>query len=341
MDSRGEGQSRVRVVVYSTYSFERTAWEQVLQETSITDQIEVSYISACLVESTAPLCANAKAVVLFAGDSSHDEKVLNLLRDNGVKLILLRYAGKSAVNDRAARRLGISVAQVSSTRARTAVAEYVVTLILNLHRQVMVLGSRAKSGNLVRIAPRQEVLIKRTVGLLGTDKVGCDVGRILRRIGCQVLAFDVIESQEAHDEGVKYVDMERLLKQSDIISLHVPPVTNTRHLINESTLARCKRGVHIINTGSLELIDLQALISSISSGQVGGFAADLFDGTTAPLFGGDPGLLTRNIQLAKLKSLPNVLLTAHQSSLTPEGQCEIVRTVINLLKGAMRSGVFN
>ncbi len=310
--------------------------ELTLEECGLAQHFKFTYVAARLDEMTATLSDGAKAVVLFAGDSSNKKAVLKVLRDNGVKLIVLRYAGRTTMDEMTANQYGIKVKQVVSNRASMAVAEFVVSLILGLQRQMVLLAARCRSGILHTLSSNQQpVLTQRTVGVIGTDKVGCQVVRILRRIGCKVLAFDVIEAAQVRADGAKYVTFDRLLEQSDIISLHVPPAPKVKHIINEAELSRCKHGVHIINTAYLNLINLEALVEALETGRVGGFAADLFDANTVPMFRPcDEGTTTRregNLHLANLKQMPNVIITAHQSTVTRKAQKETSLSIANIL----------
>lgn len=330
--------SRTQVVMYSAHSLERTAMEETISEVGLGNQIKLTYVTARLDEVTAELSANAKAVILFTGDSIHKKSILKKLRDNGVKLIVLRYAGRAAVDEKTANEFGIQLKQViSTTRSSNAVAEYVISLILALQKQMVVMAARSKCANLnspnSNIHP---VLSNRTIGVIGTDKVGCHVIRILRKIGCKVLAFDVIESNQVREVGAKYVAFERLLEQSDVITFHIPNAPKVKHIINDVELGRCKPGVHIVNTSYLHLVNLDALLRGLENGRVGGFAADLFDGITAPLFRPDEfhNQATRsasNFHLTKLKQRQNVIITAHQSTMTLSAQKEIAADVANIL----------
>lgn len=325
---------RLRVVMYSALPFERVAWKQALEETSVGSHFDIRYVTARLDCTTAPLSEGAKIVVLFASDYSHDPAVLRALKLNGVELALFRYAGKASIETKVAKEVGLRIAQVSSTRARKAVAEYVITLILALQRNILLFAARTKNGSFnARYASTQRVLVERTVGIMGTDKVGCQVIKILRRIGCRIVAFDVLESPEAKKENVEYVELVELLKMSDVISMHIPLEEHTRHIMNKAVFNQCKHGVHIINTGNLDLVDLNALVDAMDSGKVGGFAADIYDGSTSHLFrDSSHEEETSNIPLAQLKSRRNVMLTAHQSVSTPLGQIEIARSAVQILK---------
>jgi len=134
--------ARLRVVMYSALPFERVAWAQALDETSVGLHFDITYVTARLDCSTAPLSTGAKIVVLFASDCTHETAVLEALKENGVELVLFRYAGKASIETKVAHSIGLRIAQVSSTRARKAVAEYVITLMLGLQRNILLFAAR-------------------------------------------------------------------------------------------------------------------------------------------------------------------------------------------------------
>lgn len=308
--------------------------EQTLIELGVAEHFKVTYTSAKLDDSTVALCMNANAVVLFADDSVHDRRVLRKLRDNGVSLIVLRYTGRESVNEKIAMRFGLIVKQVSPNCVVNTVAEHVVSMIYWLHYKMSKTSTDSTAGffqpSNFSVRPP---LSNRTLGVIGTDKVSCQVVRIMTKLGCKVLAYDVVENEQVIADGGKYVTLSRLLERSDIISLHVPQVRNMKNLISTDELARCKYGVDIVNVSNFTVIDINALYNALISGRVSGFAADILDDITAPYFRLDQkqSATTPDIRLDQLKNLHNVSITAHQSTATLRAQKEIAAAVVDAL----------
>jgi D-lactate dehydrogenase len=173
----------------------------------------------------------------------------------------------------------------------------------------------------------------KTVGIIGTGKIGCVAAQIFRGFGTEVLAHDPFPASDwAVTHGIRYVDLDTLLAASDIISLHVPLLPETHHLLNEQTLARMKPGVFIINTSRGKLIDTRALIAALKVGHVGGVALDVYEEEQGVFFEDLSGQVLQDDELCRLLTFPNVLITAHQAFLTREALGEIARvTTTNVL----------
>lgn len=320
---------RMRVVLFSATTYEISAFERQLKEAPhLSASLDVVYVPTQLERGTVSLTSGAESVCLCATDYA-DSQLMQALYRYGVRLIVLRYVGYSNVDVDSARQLGIIVAN-APPYAATSIAEYTVTLMLALNRKVHIANNRVRDGNFTTDGLIGFDISGRTVGIIGTNKVGEIVTRIMRGFGCRVLAYDMTESQEVIGNGGRYVSLRRLLASSDILSIHAPLVSGTYHMIRTDTLAWCKRGVHIINTSRGGLIDVKAIIDALCTGQVGGFAMDIHGGEYSVFYrdlvndSGDP-------DFRLLKSLPNVLITGHQAPMTTNGLATVAKCTIKTL----------
>ncbi len=312
-------------------SFEQRAFESVLGKIPKSEiMFDVDFVTARLDPSTAALASGAAALCLFARDRA-DAALLRVLHGHGVRLLALRYIGEPAFDARVAADFGIRVTRVPAT-APASVAEYAVTLMLFLGRRVHFAANRVREGNLALQRGLVGVdMADRVVGVVGTGEVGARVASILRGFECTVLAFDTIEDARVKAAGAKYVDLDRLLAESDVLTLHVPLVPGTRNIINEHSLSQCKKGVHIVNISRAGLIDLKALVSALRSRRVGAVGMDVFEGKANPFLqdesedGVDP-------DFEMLKSMPNVIVTGHQAALTENALIEVAKLTIQTLK---------
>ncbi|MCC6735426.1 MAG: 2-hydroxyacid dehydrogenase [Bauldia sp.] len=286
--------------------------------------------------ATAALAAGAEAVCLFVNDQA-DEKVLGALRQEGIRLAVLRCAGYDNVDLGAARRCGIAVARVPSYSPH-AVAEHAVGLMLALDRKIHRAYNRVREGNFSLDGLLGFNLHGRTVGIIGTGGIGSVVARILIGFGCVVIAQDPVPVAELEAIGVAYVDREALFARSDIVTLHCPLNAETRHLVNAELLAQAKRGFMLVNTGRGALIDTRAVIAALKHGQIGQLALDVYEGEAGLFFEDMSGEMIRDDVFARLLTFPNVLITGHQAFFTEEALTAIAATTIGNIDAFVRTG---
>ena len=222
---------------------------------------------------------------------------------------------------------GIRVARVPEY-SPYAVAEHAVTLILSLNRKIHRAYNRVREGNFSLDGLVGFDLHKKIVGIVGTGKIGSVLANILRGFGCIVLAYDHNPSPDLVSAGVQYVSLEELLISADIISLHLPLIPETRHLIDAKALSLTKKGVMLINTGRGALIDTSALITFLKTGHVGYAGLDVYEEEEGIFFENLSGQIIQDDQLALLLMFPNVLLTSHQAFLTEEALKNIAQTTL-------------
>ena len=285
-----------------------------------------------LSAETAGAAKGADAVCVFVNDHA-DAACLEKLKQFGVRLVALRCAGYNNVDVNAAKKLGLPVVRVPAYSPH-AVAEHAVALLLALNRRIHRAYNRVRELNFSLVGLVGTNVHRKTVGIVGTGRIGKIAAQIFRGFDANVLAFDPLPSPDwAATCGVRYTDLPALLGASDMITLHLPLLPETKHLINAQTLAQMKRGVILVNTSRGKLLDTRALIHALKSGQVGGVALDVYEEEEGIFFQDLSGQVLQDDVLSRLLTFPNVLITSHQGFLTKEGLSEIARvTVENILK---------
>jgi len=317
----------MRVAIFDTHKYDQIALEASNAQFGHT----LHFIEPRLTEKTAKLAAGFPAVCSFVNDRLNEE-TLRLLHEGGVRMIALRSAGFNHVDLAAAQNLGIAVARVPEY-SPYAVAEHAVALILALNRKVHRSFNRVREFNFSLDGLVGFDLHGKTVGVVGTGRIGAVFARIMRGFGCRVLACDERpDANLARDEKFDYVSMQRLLSESDIISLHVPLTPATRHLLDTEAFACMRRGVMLINTSRGALIETKALITALKSGVIGYAGLDVYEEEEGVFFQdlSESGL--EDDVLARLLTFPNVLVTSHQAFLTREALSNIANTTLRNLQ---------
>ena len=318
----------IEIAVYDTKPYDR----EYLTQAPGADRIAWRFHEFRLSAETAPAAKGAQAVCVFVNDQA-DRGCLEILAALGLKLIALRCAGYNNVDLPAARALGLAVVRVPAYSPH-AVAEHAVALLLTLNRKIHRAFNRVRELNFSLSGLVGFDLHGKTIGIIGTGKIGRIAAQILRGFGTEVLAHDPFPAPEwAATHGIRYVDLDALLAASHVISLHVPLLPETHHLLNAQTLARMKPGVFIVNTSRGKLIDTGALIAALKTGHVGGVALDVYEEEEGIFFEDLSGQVLHDDELSLLLNFPNVLITAHQAFLTREALGEIARvTTANILQ---------
>ncbi len=285
-----------------------------------------------LSAETAHAASGAKAVCVFVNDKA-DRACLKALAALDVKLIALRCAGYNNVDLNAARELGLKVVRVPAYSPH-AVAEHTIGLLLTLNRKIHRAYNRVRELNFSLSGLVGFDIRGKTVGIIGTGRIGRIAAQIFRGFEAKVIAHDPFpESDWAKAQAIHYTDLDTLLATSDILSLHLPLSPDTLHLLNAQTLARTKPGVFIVNTSRGKLIDTTALIAALKSGHIGGVALDVYEEEEGIFFQDLSGQVLLDDELSHLLVFPNVLITAHQAFLTHEALSEIARvTTANILQ---------
>lgn len=313
----------MRIAMFSTKPYDRRSFEAA----NAAHGHDLHYLEPRLTAETALLARGAEAVCPFVNDDL-SAPVLAALAEGGTRLVALRCAGFNNVDLKAAARLGLTVARVPAYSPH-AVAEFTIGLLLTLVRGIHRAHQRTRDGNFALDGLLGFDLHGRTVAVIGTGKIGALVARILAAgFGCRVLAQDLAPDPALQAIGVAYTDLATIAAEADIISLHCPLTPETRHLIRAETLARAKRGVLLVNTSRGGLIDAEAAIEALKTGQLGGLAIDVYE-QEADLFFEDLSneILTDDV-LARLLTFPNVVVTGHQAFFTREAMAAIAGTTL-------------
>lgn len=310
----------MKILVFDIHAFERPLFEAINRSY----RHEITCLEVRLSNETAKLAKGFPAVCAFANDIL-DAPVLAQLKEGGTKLIALRAAGFNNVDLKAARKFDIKIVRVPAYSPH-AVAEHAVALILALNRKITRASARVHDLNFSLDGLVGFDLYNKTVGVIGTGRIGSTFASIMRGFGCRILAYDPMPNRDLPQ--VAYVSLDELLNQSDVISLHVPLTPETQHMINAAAFAKMKKGVILINTGRGALIYTKDLIVALKSGQIGGAGLDVYEEEENIFFHDLSGQVLQDDQLARLLSFPNVLITAHQAFLTTEALTNITTTTL-------------
>ncbi|MEM6823194.1 MAG: 2-hydroxyacid dehydrogenase [Verrucomicrobiota bacterium] len=310
-----------RVGVFSTKKHDR---EFLGQATSSLTNLDLSYLEVRLTEETAPLARGFDAVCLFVHDLAN-QAIVETLAAEKIRYIAMRCAGFNNVDLNACQTHGIKVSRVPAY-SPYAVAEHAVGMILELNRKYFRAHTRIRENNFSLDGLAGFDVHGKTVGVVGTGKIGECFSRIMNGFGCEILAYDIQENPALVELGVAYVELETLLAQSDMISLHCPLLPQTHHLINEATIQQMKPGVMIINTSRGGLISTPDVIQGIKSGQIGYLGLDVYEEEEGVFFEDLSDQIVTDDQLMRLNTFPNVLMTSHQAFFTREALLNIART---------------
>jgi len=318
----------ITAAFYDTKPYDRTYFEQAPGA----EQLRRQFYDFRLSGDTVASVAGFDAVCVFVNDRL-DAACLRQLQRAQVRLIALRCAGFNNVDLPLARELGLAVVRVPAYSPH-AVAEHTVGLLLTLNRKIHRAFNRVREHNFSLNGLVGFDVCGKTVGVVGTGRIGRITARIFGGFDTRVLAYDPVPDHAwAAKAGVTYAAFETVLAQSDIVSLHLPLTPETHHLLNEQTIARMKRGAYILNTSRGKLIDTTALISHLKSGHLGGVALDVYEEEEGLFFEDRSGSLPLDDELNLLLGFPNVLITSHQAFLTHEALGEIARvTTENLVR---------
>ena len=292
---------------------------------------ELHFFEPHLNEETVGLAAGFGAVCVFVNDQVN-ASVIAKLRSLGVRLIALRCAGYNNVDLPAATKHGITVVRVPAY-SPYAVAEHAIALMLALNRKVHRAYNRVREGNFALDGLVGFDMHGKTVGLIGTGQIGIVVAQILTGFGCPTLAFDPIPNPTCQSLGVRYVELNELLAQSDVISLHCPLTPENKHIINDAAIARMKNGVMLINTSRGSLLDTVAIVGGLKSGKIGYLGLDVYEEEEEIFFEDRSGLILGDDVFARLLTFPNVIITGHQAFFTREALLNIAdKTIDNITR---------
>ncbi|PIS11603.1 MAG: hydroxyacid dehydrogenase [Bdellovibrio sp. CG10_big_fil_rev_8_21_14_0_10_47_8] len=313
----------MRIAVFDTHAFER----DVLINANRQFSHELVFFDSRLTSETAELAKGFSAACSFVNDRLNSA-CLEKLHHQNVKLLALRSAGFNHVDLATASRLGLKVVRVPHYSPH-AVAEHAVALILSLNRKIHRAYQRVREMNFSLDGLVGFDLNGKTIGVIGTGQIGSVFVRIMAGFGCKVIAYDIAPNPELSQvSNFRYVDLETLYRQADVVSLHLPLRPETQHMIDEKSLAMMKAGVMLINTSRGALIDSKALIQSLKSGHIGSAGLDVYEEEEKIFFRDLSAQVMQDDILARLLTFPNVIVTAHQAFLTNEALQNIAQTTL-------------
>lgn len=295
---------------------------------------DLVFLEPRLTVETVALAADADAVCAFVNDDL-GEAVLNELARLGVMHIALRSAGFNHVDLHAAERLGITVTRVPGY-SPYAVAEHAVALLMALVRKTHRAYNRVREGNFSLNGLLGFDLHGKTVGVVGTGQIGTVFARVMSGFGCRVVAFDPYPSDECRALGVRYVELDELLAESHIVSLHLPVTPQTRHFIDADRIALMRDSVTLINTSRGSLIDTVAVIEALKDGKIGLLGLDVYEEEADLFFEDRSDRVLGDDVFSRLLTFPNVIITGHQAFFTAEALENIATTTIGNLTAAER-----
>jgi D-lactate dehydrogenase len=324
----------MKVAVFSTKSYDK----EYLDKANIENSHELVYFESSLKQKTVRLAENYDAVCVFVNDALTKE-VIEGLKSLKVKLIVLRCAGFNNVDIESACNNNIKVLRVPAY-SPTAVAEHAVALILTLNRKTHKAYNRVREGNFSIERLTGFELFGKTVGVIGTGRIGTAFATIMKGFGCVVVAFDINPSNALKETLVSYYPLNEVLKMSDIISLHCPLTPETNQLINKDSLKLMKKGVMLINTSRGKLIDTDAAIEALKEGRLGYLGIDVYEQEEKLFFKDLSEIIILDDKISRLMTFPNVLITSHQAYFTDNALTQIAQTTIQNLSD-FENGVIN
>ena len=312
----------MKVAVYTAKRYER----ELLDEFNAERGHELVYLDASLGTATAALAQGCAAVSVFVNDVV-DAAVLATLAAGGTRLVATRSTGFNHIDLKAAAALGVRVVRVTDYSPHS-VAEHAMALLLALNRHIPRAYNRTRDGNFELDGLMGWDLHGRTVGVIGTGKIGRVFATIARGFGCTVLGHDPFPGDEFTALGARYAPLPELLAASDVISLHCPLTPQTQHLFDGAAFAAMKRGAFLVNTSRGGLVSTEAAIEALKSGQLGGLALDVYEQEADLFFQDLSSTVITDDLIQRLVSFPNVIVTGHQAYFTREAIGTILDTTL-------------
>jgi len=312
----------MRVAMFSTKVYDKNFFETQNR----THGHDIAYLEARLTHQTTTLAEGYDAVCVFVNDIV-DADILRVLSEKGIKLIALRCAGFNNVDVRVAHELGMQVVRVPAY-SPYAVAEHTIGLMLALNRKIHRAYARVREGNFALDGLMGFDMRGKTVGIIGTGKIGQCVAELLRGFGCGLIAYDPYPNQESKDLGVEYIALRDLFTRSDIITLHCPLIPETYHIIDDTAIRMMKPGVMLINTSRGALIDTPDVIEALKDGTIGYLGLDVYEEEGDLFFEDLSDKVIQDDVFSRLLTFPNVIITGHQAFFTGDAMKSIAETTL-------------
>ncbi|HDM8047750.1 2-hydroxyacid dehydrogenase [Vibrio fluvialis] len=313
----------IDIAFFSAKTYDETSFKKIVDKNAFT----LHFHDFRLTKKTAKMAKGCKAVCAFVNDDL-SEDVLTELYQGGTRLVAMRCAGFDKVDLDAAKRIGMQVVRVPAYSPE-AVAEHAIGLMMCLNRRYHKAYQRTRDANFSLEGLVGFNFYGKTVGVIGSGKIGIAAMRILKGLGMNILCFDPYENPLAIEIGAKYVSLPELFAQSDIITLHCPMTKENYHLLDENAFNQMKDGVMIINTSRGELLDSVAAIESLKRGRIGALGLDVYDNEKDLFFQDKSNDVIVDDVFRRLSACHNVLFTGHQAFLTEDALHNIAQTTLN------------
>lgn len=312
----------MKVAFFNTKSYDKKFFEEANKDFNHT----INFFEVHLTKDTSKLAEGHDSVCVFVNEVLNQDMLQDLSKKK-IKFIVLRCAGFNNVDIKAAEKLGIQVARVPAY-SPYGVAEHAMALILTLNRKIHRSYNRVRDGNFSIEGLLGFEIFGKTVGIIGTGKIGIVMTGILNGFGCKVIAYDPYPNKTCEEMGVEYLELDHLLERADIITLHAPLTHATRHIINKKAVERMKKGVMIVNTSRGGLIDTLAVIDGLKSEKIGYVGLDVYEEEGDFFFEDLSENVIKDDVLARLLTFPNVVVTGHQAFFTQTALNVIARTTL-------------
>jgi D-lactate dehydrogenase len=316
----------MKIAFFSTQPYDKIYFETNNNDVST----ELFYFQVALNSQTVNLANGFDGICIFVNDKA-DVTVIEALKTIGIKFIVLRCAGFNNVDLQAAKNNNIKVYRVPAYSPE-AVAEHAVALILTLNRKTHKAYNRVREGNFSLEKLTGFNLFGKTIGVIGTGKIGIAFCKIMLGFGCKVIAYDIQQSDYLKTLGVQYCNLEVLLANADIVSLHCPLTIQTKHLINKDSINKMKQNVMLINTSRGALLHTKDTIDALKKGHIAYLGIDVYEQEQDLFFKDLSEQLILDDDISRLLTFPNVLVTAHQAFLTEEALTQIAQVTLKNIK---------
>lgn len=317
----------MKIAFFDTKPYDKASFDRYAKEYDL----KIKYFDTKLTEDTVSLAQGFDAVCVFVNDNVN-AAVIDNLAEYGVKVVALRCAGFNNV-DMSYAFNRVHVLRVPSY-SPYAVAEHAMAMLLTSIRRIHKAYIRTRDFNFSLSGMTGFDLHGKTVGVIGTGRIGRVFIDICRGFGMKVLAYDKYPYDGLADgKSIKYVELDELFENSDIISLHCPLTEDTYHIIDEKSIVKCKKNVIILNTSRGALVDAEALLNAIKARKIGGACLDVYEEEADFFFEDYSGHILNDDILARLISMPNVIVTSHQAFLTEEALMNIAETTVKNIVG--------
>ncbi len=312
----------MKILFYDTKSYDYTSFQETLKKFP---DVTIEYTKSDLDSRTAALAEGFDAVCAFVS-SDVGKQTMDILHSKGIRLILMRCAGFNNVDLTSAKKYDIRVMRVPGYSPE-AVAEHAMALALASNRRLHKAYNKVRENDFSLSGLMGFNFYQKTAGIIGTGKIGAAMCRICRGFGMKVIAYDVYQNESLKD-FVEYVSLEKLLSDSDVISLHCPLMDSTYHMINIDTIKMMKDGVILVNTSRGALVKTNDLIEGIRMHKFAGVGLDVYEEETNNVFEDRSDEILEHSTTARLLSFPNVMITSHQGFFTKEALTAIACTTL-------------